>query len=229
MGDNDFPNFEDGQEETQGKSTEIDTEMPLDVRLISTTTSFAKSVNNKAIRPSRARPNYFLSVRLDSEEIREKFAEFSTHVNTKYPAYKRLLTEPRQFHVTLFVFHLKDANRIIHTKDCLLACQDILKETCPDGAPSLHFRGIDTFNENRVVYTFPEETTGLDLFTKLTYCLQEKFKSEGIVNTREEFKPHATLLKIRRPFTIRSQNSKNQVVKRIPSEVFEDFKGEARF
>ncbi|CAG8672336.1 15761_t:CDS:2 [Acaulospora colombiana] len=212
-------NAQDEEKGNQVPLPKIGSEMPVDVKLASTVVPLVKSINKKPVRPSKARPNFFLSVRLDSEAIQEKFVEFSTHVNSKYPEYKKLLIEPCQIHVTLFVFHLGNGEIINQAKECLAKSQDILKETCPD----------DTFDGRRVVYTSPEETDGLELFTKLTYSLHEKFKKEGLVrgNIREEFKPHATLLKIRKPLRVKSQHGgMDRVIKHIPSEVYEGFKSE---
>lgn len=65
-------------------------------------------------------------------------------------------------------------------------------------------------------------------FTKLTYALHEKFQREGFVNNdiKKEFKPHVTLMKLRRKTIIKhNDGKKKEVIKRILPEVYEHFKG----
>jgi hypothetical protein len=62
----------------------------------------------------------------------------------------------------------------------------------------------------------------LATFTTITYALHKKFKQEGLVSNdiKKDFKPHATLMKIKH-----KAGKKEKVVKRIPSEIYEHFKG----
>ncbi|GBB88077.1 hypothetical protein RclHR1_14600004 [Rhizophagus clarus] len=62
---------------------------------------------------------------------------------------------------------------------------------------------------------------------KLTYALHEKFQREGFVDNdiKKEFKPHATLMKLRRKTTIKYNDGKEkEVIRRISPEVYEHFK-----
>jgi len=54
--------------------------------LTNPTLTLAKS---SSIKVKKARPNYFLSVRLDSKGIQEKFDEFFNYVSKKFPEYKK--------------------------------------------------------------------------------------------------------------------------------------------
>ena len=90
----------------------------------------------------------------------------------------------------------------------------------------------DTFGGGRVVYTTPKNNDGLVAFTKLTYALHEKFQREGLVDNdiKKDFKPHATLMKLRRKTIIRHKGGeKKEVIRRIPSEIYEHFKGKASY
>lgn len=65
-------------------------------------------------------------------------------------------------------------------------------------------------------------------FTKLTYALHEKFQRGGFVDNdiKKDFKPHATLMKLRRKTIIKhNDGEKKEVIKRISPEVYEHFKG----
>ncbi len=67
-------------------------------------------------------------------------------------------------------------------------------------------------------------------FTKLTYALHERFRQEGLVDNdiKEEFKPHMTLMKLKRRMIIKREHEgkkKVVIIKRIPPEVYEHFKG----
>src|ERR1043166_254702 len=79
----------------------------------------------------------------------------------------------------------------------------------------------DIFDGGRVVYTAPKDNDDLGTFTKLTYALHEKFKREGLVSNdiKKDFKPHATLMKVKH------NEKKKKVIKRIPPEIYEHFKG----
>ncbi|PKY38984.1 LigT-like protein [Rhizophagus irregularis] len=192
--------------------------------LANATLTLAKS----SVKVKKTRPNYFLSVRLNSKGIQEKFNEFFNYVSKKSPEYNKMLINPQQIHITLFVLHLGNEDSIGNAKNCLLTSKDIMKDSCPNYKPSLHFQGIDVFNGGRVVYTTPKNNDDLVAFTKLTYALHEKFQREGFVNNdiKKEFKPHVTLMKLRRKTIIKhNDGKKKEVIKRILPEVYEHFKG----
>ncbi|POG63985.1 hypothetical protein GLOIN_2v1679604 [Rhizophagus irregularis DAOM 181602=DAOM 197198] len=183
--------------------------------------------NESSVKVKKTRPNYFLSVRLNSKGIQEKFNEFFNYVSKKFPEYNKMLINPQQIHITLFVLHLGNEDSIGNAKNCLLTSKDIMKDSCPNYKPSLHFQGIDVFNGGRVVYTTPKNNDDLVAFTKLTYALHEKFQREGFVNNdiKKEFKPHVTLMKLRRKTIIKhNDGKKKEVIKRILPEVYEHFK-----
>ncbi|RHZ78772.1 hypothetical protein Glove_156g5 [Diversispora epigaea] len=184
---------------------------------MSETTTFVQSINTKVVK----KPNYFLSIRVDYKVIQENLAEFTNHVHTKFPEYKKLLIKPKQCHITLFVLHL-DQDNIEQAKECLSTSRDILDQNCPKGGLSLHLKGIGIFG-NRVVHTFPECSPDLDSFTKLTYSLHDKFKKNGLVDNdiHKEFKPHVTLMKLRNPIKI---NQGKKIIKHIPKEIYENFR-----
>ncbi|RIA95758.1 AKAP7 2'5' RNA ligase-like domain-containing protein [Glomus cerebriforme] len=192
--------------------------------LANATLTLAKS----SVKVKKARPNYFLSVRLDSQGIQENFYEFFNYVTKKFPEYKKMLITPQQIHITLFVLHLGNEDNIRDAKNCLLNNKEITKEFFPSYKPSLHFQGIDVFNGGRVVYTRPENSDGLATFTEFTYALHEKFQQQGLVDNdiKKEFKPHATLMKLKGKTVIKHKHGKNkEVIKRIPSEIYEHFMG----
>jgi hypothetical protein len=62
------------------------------------TLTLAKSAS---VKVGKTRPNYFLSVRLDSQGIRKNFSEFFNDAAKKFPEYKKMLIDPRQ--VKLFI------------------------------------------------------------------------------------------------------------------------------
>ena len=87
----------------------------------------------------------------------------------------------------------------------------------------------DIFDGGRVVYATPKNNDDLITFTKLTYALHKKFQREGLVDNdndiKKEFKPHATLMKLRGKTMINHKDGEKKVVKRIPPEIYEHFKG----
>src|SRR6266542_6638409 len=109
-----------------------------------------------------------------------------------------------------------------------------MKDFGPNYKPSLHFRGIgiicllfshfpkksynflivhgtDVFDRGRVVYATPMNNDDLVTFTKFTCALHEKFQREGFVDN-EEFKLHATLMKLRRKTIIKRIDGKKKEV-----------------
>jgi len=138
-----------------------------------------------------------------------------------------MLINPQQIHITLFVLYLGNEDSIGNAKNCLLNSKEIMKNTHPNYKPSLHFRGIDVFDGGRVVHTTPKNDDDLVTFTKFTYALHEKFQREGFVDNdiKKEFKPHATLMKLRRKTIIKHNGKRKEVIKRISPEIYEHFKG----
>ncbi|CAG8531228.1 6201_t:CDS:2 [Ambispora gerdemannii] len=150
----------------------------------------------------KKRPNFFLSIRLDSPELQESFRAFVRHVNEKDPDFAKLTINPPQVHVTLFVMHLGDKEEIEKARQCLLQNKELLDTFFPEGGPLLHFLGIDTFENGRVVFTTPKQTPGLTEFCKLSRALFDRFHAAGLLPDQSgkdfeaEFKPHATLMKV---------------------------------
>ncbi|CAI2188046.1 958_t:CDS:2 [Funneliformis geosporum] len=162
---------------------------------------------------------------IKTASILAKSAKFSNYVTKKFPEYKKLLINPQQIHITLFVLHLGNDDNIENAKNCLLNSKEIMNESCPNDKLSLHFQGIDIFDRGRVVYTIPKNSDDLLSFTKLTYALHERFQQEGLVDNdiKKEFIPHATLMKLRKRMIIKHKDEEKKVVNRIPPEIYDHF------
>ncbi|CAG8600543.1 16714_t:CDS:2 [Funneliformis mosseae] len=217
--------FSSGPETKDNESinTNSDDNMVGKIGTIKAASILAKSAS---VKLTKSKPNYFLSVRLDSQIIQKSFNEFSNYVTNKFPEYKKLLIKPQQIHITLFVLHLGNDDNIENAKNCLLNSKEIMNESCPNGKLSLHFQGIDIFDRGRVVYTIPKNSDDLLSLTKLTYALYERFQQEGLVDNdlKKEFIPHATLVKLRKRMIIKHKDGKKEVVNRIPPEIYEHFR-----
>ncbi|CAG8562676.1 5575_t:CDS:2, partial [Ambispora leptoticha] len=134
--------------------------------------------------------------------LQENFKKFVQYVKEKDPDFAKLAINPPQIHVTLFVMHLGDKEKIEEARQCLLQNKELLDEFFPEGGPLLHFFGIDTFENGRVVFTTPKQTHDLTEFCKLAHALFDRFGAAELLpdQTKEdfeaEFKPHATLMKV---------------------------------
>ncbi|CAJ0645250.1 11677_t:CDS:2 [Entrophospora sp. SA101] len=156
--------------------------------------------------------------------------EFSNHVKNNFPGYTKLLIDPVQIHITLFVFHIENEERLKSAKECLSNSQNILKEISPNGGPTISFKGIEIFNKGRVVYASPKKDDQLSLITQIADALHKSFKQNKLVGDDDDFdkdnyQPHATLMKLRNAFfTLESNDGKKQKIKTIPDEVYRNFK-----
>ncbi|CAJ0827975.1 93_t:CDS:2 [Entrophospora sp. SA101] len=192
-------------------------------RALSNNLSTVQKVQKKTYQ--RTRPNYFLSIRLNTQNIQDNFMEFSNHVKNNFPGYTKLLIDPVQIHITLFVFHIENEERLKSAKECLSNSQNILKEISPNGGPTISFKGIEIFNKGRVVYASPKKDDQLSLITQIADALHKSFKQNKLVGDDDDFdkdnyQPHATLMKLRNAFfTLESNDGKKQKIKTIPDEL----------
>ncbi|KAJ3393653.1 hypothetical protein HDU84_001428 [Entophlyctis sp. JEL0112] len=163
------------------------------------------------------RLTHFLSLRLDPV----KFSPFFDHVASTHPQFSSYLVSPNSMHITLLVLTIPRESIPYAIHVLRVSCEASIAKWFPhliraDDSRHRNFhvclRGVGTFGNGRVIWarvvddsgpTSPavgdSVNMGICELSGLAHDLHEAFSQCGFVPERYEFKPHATLLKIRVP------------------------------
>ncbi|KAI9335674.1 kinase A anchor protein [Obelidium mucronatum] len=172
------------------------------------------------------KPSHFISLRLNSEH----FQEFAKHVEAKHETLSRHLVGPASHHVTLLVLALNKSNYSA-ALDCMDACANSVIPKwfpTPEHKLRLAFSGIGTFGNGRVVFakvasdldsSLPSgqdastlATTSMDSNQLIGFAkdVQALFADYGLLgDTRYDFRPHVTLMKLGGSKSVSSSSSVN--------------------
>jgi len=107
--------------------------------------------------PSAHRPNYFLAVRVDDEQIISKIRQVQEQVQQHQPEFKKAVIDPNTLHVTLGLLNLQSKHELQTAKTHLLLSQRKPKDADAEEADAeaatgkqqllqIKFVGLSTFH-----------------------------------------------------------------------------------
>ena len=158
---------------------------------------------------SKPRVNYFLSIRINNEQIKSQAQEAIDSIVAACPEAKRCVVPVRDLHLTLFVFYLGSAEDVMRAKELLETTAGEVQEII--GASkglTLNFANVGSFRKD-VLYIDVERNEPYGRFIAVARMLYEKFLKAGFVapdsqaGMKEQgdalplldLNPHATLFK----------------------------------
>ena len=168
-----------------------------------------------------AGPNFFISWRVPSREIRGGVESVQKAIIDRTKGLKGAEIPPRTLHVTLMVMRLEGDEQINQAKAALESCMSgfcsiLEKEKLSAPKVELTFKGLGTFPGNKVLFAklAPKHET---LLKSVANVVRESFASKDIFSTdSREFQPHMTIVNTSRP------KFRGRVMK-IPEESYSAF------
>ena len=168
-----------------------------------------------------ARPNYFLAVRIFSESVKNTAVYFKDCVLEKNEHFKPAFVPIPTLHLTLLVMSLNNKEEIENVLKCLYLCLSEIKSLAPtDIERLLCIEGVGDFR-GQVVFAEVKESECLKFIREISKILYKTFLDNNVsVNSKANFKPHITLMKLSRCF----KAMRKKRIKKIPLEMYEDNK-----
>lgn len=139
------------------------------------------------------RANFFLALRIESEEIKARITKWQHSVLQELPSYRDCRIPPSLLHITLCALRLVTPDLVADAVQILESSKKELSEIVALACP-LHIADIRHFS-NRVLYAGVETPPQ---FLQLTDILKSRFLMKGLLHAdhRETSQPHVTLFKL---------------------------------
>ncbi|XP_072533518.1 uncharacterized protein [Salminus brasiliensis] len=154
------------------------------------------------------RPNYFVSIPITNQKIKEAVEEVQAEVLQKEPRLSRALIPVGTLHITLLVTHLATEDEIHTAALALEEMQPTLMSLLGGRSLVLPFHGIGHFRQE-VAFIQIEEGQHLSTLTDIADSVRKAFEEKGVSSgDRKDFKPHLTFIKLSRAPKLRRQGIK---------------------
>jgi len=153
-------------------------------------------------------PNWFLAIPFDNPEIRNNVKMVQDLVVQKEPKLKNACVPVEKSHLTLFVFHTDNIDKVIEVLNPVLQNYKLSQ-------PNIKASGIGNFKRNVAFTKLDFDEHLKELWIKIGQCLVENQIIEPNDAKIEHFTPHLTLMKLSR--------MKSKTVKKIDMDLFESF------
>ncbi|KAI8501452.1 positive regulation of delayed rectifier potassium channel [Branchiostoma belcheri] len=177
----------------------------------------------KKKREARLRPNYFVAIRVSTEEIHRGLKTVQEAVLEQEPNLQPAMIPLINMHITLLVTHLRE-EQVDRAKEALRLAKARLnpKFLRPDDRLVLTFQGLGTFR-NDVVFAKIQQNGHLTSLRELAETVQTCFVEKEVCSKNDKgFEPHLTLMKMSRNFgKLRSKG-----IKKIDPKLYEEFQDE---
>ncbi|XP_019638929.1 PREDICTED: A-kinase anchor protein 7-like isoform X2 [Branchiostoma belcheri] len=177
----------------------------------------------KKKREARPRPNYFVAIRVSTEEIHRGLKAVQDAVLEQEPNLQPAMIPLINMHITLLVTHLRE-EQVDRAKEALRLAKARLnpKFLRPDNRLVLTFQGLGTFR-NDVVFAKIQQNGHLTSLRELAETVQTCFVEKEVCSKNDKgFEPHLTLMKMSRNFgKLRSKG-----IKKIDPKLYEEFQEE---
>jgi len=175
-----------------------------------TSTNKKKMKNGKQMK-NKLRPNYFLSVRIKNEVLKQRAQSvIDVSVILGGDDVKKCVVPTRDLHLTLFVFHLKSQEDILKANKLLASTHDQLNQIIGNKGLALTFCNVSSFKKD-VIFIDVVQDEAYEKFYQVANFLYKAFYKAGFIITNQldadniliadseipplKLKPHATLLK----------------------------------
>jgi 2'-5' RNA ligase len=175
--------------------------VPASVPVSSATT---KSSSTSSSHPSsssatvdKKSPNFFLSLRVSSQEIQDRVREIQDFVQERIPALRgsKCILPPEQLHFTLGRLHLYTEEEQDKAKEVLERCSSLASKLYNNKAVTATFKGIANHGGN-ALFVETEVGTERDLLTELGNLVFEAFRDAGLASRNFRFIPVAPIIRI---------------------------------
>ncbi|XP_060738765.1 A-kinase anchor protein 7-like isoform X2 [Tachysurus vachellii] len=164
------------------------------------------------------RPNYFVSIPITNQKIKQGVEEVQSEVLQKDPRLSRALIPVGTLHVTLLVTHLSSQEQIDSAALAIEEMESMLTSLVGGRSLVLPFRGIGHFKQE-VAFIHIEEGEHISTLTHIADSVRKAFEEKGIpTGDQKAFKPHLTFIKLSRAPKLRRQG-----VKKLDSSLYAAF------
>ncbi|XP_047674385.1 A-kinase anchor protein 7 isoform X2 [Tachysurus fulvidraco] len=164
------------------------------------------------------RPNYFVSIPITNQKIKQGVEEVQSEVLQKDPRLSRALIPVGTLHVTLLVTHLSSQEQIDSAALAIEEMESMLTSLVGGRSLVLPFRGIGHFKQE-VAFIHIEEGEHISTLTHIADSVRKAFEEKGIpTGDQKAFKPHLTFIKLSRAPKLRRQG-----VKKLDSRLYAAF------
>ncbi|XP_058248767.1 A-kinase anchor protein 7 isoform X1 [Hemibagrus wyckioides] len=154
------------------------------------------------------RPNYFVSIPITNQKIKQGVEEVQAEVSQKDPRLSRALIPVGTLHVTLLVTHLSSQEQIDTAALAIEEMESMLTSLVGGRSLVLPFRGIGHFKQE-VAFIQIEEGEHVSTLTHIADSVRKAFEEKGIpTGDQKAFKPHLTFIKLSRAPKLRHQGVK---------------------
>ena len=160
-----------------------------------------KKQQKKGKGNANTRPNFFLAIRILSESVKNTAVYFKDCVLEKNEHFKPAFVPIPTLHLTLLVMSLNNKEEIENVLKCLYLCLCEIKNLARiDSERLLCIEGVGNFR-GQVVFAEVKENECLKFLRKISKILYQKFLDNNVsMNSKADFKPHITLMKLSRCF-----------------------------
>ena len=156
-----------------------------------------------------SRPNYFLAVQVKSAQIRMNASILQKPIIEKNPTFTKALIKQSSFHLTLKVLYLKNNNEVEQVKSAFVKAIEKYERDFTNEKLYLDFQGIGDFFE-QILYAKLENEDVVK--TRLNPVIEEVTKkitkSSVQLANQESWKPHLTLVDLRKVKKLRKEARK---------------------
>ena len=200
---------------TDSKSSKDKERMDVEAHKDNAMISKSTSLSGPVLQSKRV-PNYFLSLRIASFEIRENVISIQREIENLIPDLvgSRSMLPPEQLHFTLGRLYLQTEGEVALAKRLLEDCLEkvfhrlyVLDEEHPTRELAVNFKGVQNYGGNTV---FLETERGIerDLLIEFGNSVYDLFQEAGLTSKEFRFQPVAPIIRVRqskKPLLLRLQ------------------------
>ncbi|XP_037393507.1 A-kinase anchor protein 7 isoform X4 [Pygocentrus nattereri] len=151
------------------------------------------------------RPNYFVSIPITNQKIKQAVEELQADILQKEPRLSRALIPVGTLHITLLVTHLATPEEVHAAAAALEEMQPTLRALLGGRSLTMPFRGIGHFRQE-VAFIKIEEGEHLSALISIADSVRRAFEEKGVSSgDQKDFKPHLTFIKLSRAPKLRRQ------------------------
>ncbi|XP_065571550.1 uncharacterized protein LOC136034345 [Artemia franciscana] len=163
--------------------------------------------------------NYFLAIKIKNVQITINASILQNHIIEKDPSLGKAIIKQNSFHLTLKVLHLKNSSEVELKRNAFVKAVEKNQQEFTNDQLYLEFQGIGEFFEQNLYAKLNSENI---VKTRLNPVLEEITKEitkSGVqLANQESWKPHLTLVNIRKVNKLRKE------ARKLNSSLTSDFK-----
>ena len=161
-------------------------------------------------------PNYFFAIQVKSAQIKRKASEIQNYLIELDPSLSQALIQDSTFHVTLKVIHLKNNSEVELMKNAFARAISTFQQELSENQIILDFQGVGEFSEQILYAQLNNETEFKASLSPLLEKITEEVSKTGIQLANQEcWKPHLTLVNLRKVARLRRMAKKTTTIRNI--------------